>query len=436
MAHADHDWTRKTVKRIRKITEKVGREIAIMMDVKGPEIRTCPLDNPIELIKGQRVDLSTDANTFTYDDNELPVFGVNYPALIEDLSSGNTVQVDNGLLKFEVLGKTDTRIQCEVLIGGKLGSRRHINLPGVRINLPAITEKDKRDIEVGVEAGVDQFALSFVREATDIDVLREFLLSLGSETKIVAKIEDQSAISNLDEIILAADSLMVARGDLGIECPLEELPIIQKLAVKKCLEIGKSVIVATHMLESMIDNPVPTRAEVTDVSNAVYERADCIMLSGETTVGKYPLECVRVFNRIAVRMESVDGAGFAQGRILNGPRTMMLRSAKNLAEELGNVPILVFTKTGRFGEILSSLRCRGPVYAFTDNVCVLRDLVTLWGIEPFLMDFKEDPEQTILDAFKVLLDRDWVKEGQQLVVVTNVLAHGKTVDSMQLRYVD
>lgn len=436
MAHADHDWTRATVERIRRISKKVGREIAIMMDIKGPEIRTCPMEESIQLSQGQRVDLSTDANDFSYDAAGFPVLGVNYPSLIEDLSEGKEVQVDNGLLKFKIIGKTDSRVQCEVLIGGELGSRRHINLPGVKVNLPAITEKDKGDIRVGMEAEVDQFALSFVREATDIDTLREYLVSLGKQSKIIAKIEDQSAISNLDEIIQAADCLMVARGDLGIECPFEELPIIQRRAVKKCLQMGKGVIVATHMLESMIDNPVPTRAEVTDVSNAVYEQADCIMLSGETTVGKFPLECVRVFNRIALRIERSGGAGFAEGRVLKGPKTIMLRSAKILAEELGDSPILVFTKTGRLGEILSSLRCNVPIYAFTDRPAILRHMVTLWGIEPFLMEFCEDPEQTIKNAFAKLLESGWVTKGRPLVVITNVLAHDRIVDTVQLRYVD
>jgi pyruvate kinase len=437
MAHADHDWTRTTVERIRKVCQKVGREIAIMMDVKGPEIRTCPLDNPILLTKGERVDLSTDANRFRRDEQEgFPVLGVNYPSLIEDLAEGNEVQVDNGLLKFKVIGKTDSRIHCRVLIGGVLGSRRHINLPGIKVKLPAITQKDKGDIKVGVDAGVDQFALSFVREATDIDSLREYLVSIGSQSKIVAKIEDQSAISNLDEIIQAADSIMVARGDLGIECPYEELPIIQRRTIKKCLKMGKGVIVATHMLESMIENPVPTRAEVTDVSNAVYEQADCIMLSGETTIGKFPLECVRVFIRIALRIERSGGAGFAEGRVLKGPKTMMLRSAKILAEELKHTPIVVFTRTGRLGEILASLRCEVPIFAFTDRPRILRHLVTLWGIEPFIMEFDEDPEQTIQDAFKAMLEREWVKKGQPLVVITNALAHGRIVDTLQLRYVD
>jgi pyruvate kinase len=436
MAHANHEWTKSTIARIRAISQKVGREISIMMDIKGPEIRTCPMEAPIFLSKGDRVDLSTEANAFSRDEAGHAVLGVNYPSLIEDISIGNTVQVDNGLLNFEVIGKTDSRIECIVIVGGELGSRRHINLPGVKINLPAITEKDRGDVKVGMEAGVDQYALSFVREATDIDILREYMVSIGAQGKIVAKIEDQSAISNLDEIIQAADSLMVARGDLGIECPYEELPIIQRRAVKQCLRMGKGVIVATHMLESMIENPVPTRAEVTDISNAVYEQADCIMLSGETTIGKYPLECVRVFNRIALRIEASGGAGFADGRVLKGPKTMMLRSAKILAEELGDTPILVFTRTGRLGEILSSLRCEVPVYAFTDRNNILRHLVTLWGIEPFMMEFEVDPEQTIKNAFDRLLERGWVKKGQPLVVITNALAHGRVIDTLQLRYVD
>lgn len=436
MAHANHEWTKSTIQRIRVISKKLGREISVMMDVKGPEIRTCPMDEPIHLTTGDRVDLSTEANAFSRDEAGHVILGVNYPSLIDDIPVGNTIQVDNGLLNFEVLRKTASRIECVVVVGGELGSRRHINLPGVKINLPAITEKDRGDIQIGMEAGVDQYALSFVREATDIDILREYMVSIGATGKIVAKIEDQSAITNLDEIILAADSLMVARGDLGIECPYEELPIIQRRAVKQCLRMGKGVIVATHMLESMIENPVPTRAEVTDISNAVYEQADCIMLSGETTIGKYPLECVKVFNRIALRTEASGGAGFAEGRILKGPKTMMLRSAKILAEELGDAPILVFTRTGRLGEILSSLRCQVPIYAFTDRRNILRHLVTLWGIEPFMMDFDADPEQTIKDAFDRLLEREWVKKGQALVVITNALAHGRVIDTLQLRYVD
>ncbi len=435
MAHADHEWTRTITKRVREVSKKVSREIAIMMDVKGPEIRTCPMDEPIQLVEGQRLDISTHAHEYLEDDDGTPVIGVNYPSIVEDVSTGGEIQVDNGLIKLVIVGKTEDRILCKVEIPGKLGSRRHINLPGVKIRLPAITQKDKDDIKVGIECGVDQFALSFVREATDIDILRSYLAEHKSVAKIIAKIEDQSAITNIDEIIQASDGVMIARGDLGIECPFEDLPIIQRETLKSCLVMGKPVIVATHMLESMIDNPVPTRAEVSDVSLAVYDQADCIMLSGETTIGKYPLECVRVFNRIALKMEKNGGAGYAEGRILKGPKTMMLRSAKILAEELGNTPILVFTKTGRLGDILSSLRCKVPVYAFTNKIHVLRHMATTWGIEPFMLDFHDDPEITIQNAFKLLLTRGWISEGSTLVVVTNTLAHGNVIDTMQLRYI-
>lgn len=436
MAHADHEWTRTITQRIRKVSKKVSREIAIMMDVKGPEIRTCPMETPIMLKEGQTIFISTHANEYSEDEDGTPIVGVNYPSIVDDVSVGGEIQVDNGLIKLEIIGKTEDRIQCRVEIPGKLGSRRHINLPGVKIKLPAITQKDKGDIAVGIECGVDQFALSFVREATDIDILRAFLVKHKSRARIIAKIEDQSAISNIDEIIQASDGLMIARGDLGIECPFEDLPIIQRETLKSCLVMGKPVIVATHMLESMIDNPVPTRAEVSDISIAVHDQADCIMLSGETTIGKYPLECVRVFNRIALKMEKCGSAGYAEGRTLKGPKTMMLRAAKTLAEELGNTPILVFTKTGRLGDILASLRCKVPVYAFTNKIHILRHMATTWGIEPFMMDFDDDPEQTILNAFEHLLTRGWISEGSTLVVITNALAHGNVIDTMQLRYID
>lgn len=437
MAHASHDWTRDTVNRIRMISQKIGREIAIMMDIKGPEIRTCALDEPIQLKKGMRVDLSTEENCPYQDEDGLLAIGVNYTSLIEDLKKGNQVHVDNGLLKFEVIGKTDKRIQCEVLIGGELTSRRHINLPGVKVKLPAITKKDRTDVEVGTELKVDQFALSFVREATDVKILREHMNKVGSKARIIAKIEDQSAISNLEEIIEASDGIMIARGDLGIECPYEELPIIQRSTIKKCLEMGKRVIVATHMLESMIKHPVPTRAEITDVSNAVFEQADCIMLSGETTIGKYPLECVQVFERIALRIEKSGAANYAEGRRLTGPKTMLLRTAKILAEEMGDTQIVVFTKTGRFGEIMASLRCKVPIYTFTDRIEILRYLVTLWGIEPFLMDFcEEDRGKTITNAFAILKKKGWVEKGQPLVMITDIRAEDRLVDTLQIRYID
>ena len=242
---------------------------------------------------------------------------VNYDGLVNDISAGDTVLVDNGVIQMLVLEKRQNRIRCRVLTPGTLGSRRHINLPGVRVNLPPLTQKDLDDVRVGAEVNVDYVALSFARQSSDLEELRRVLQTLESKALIVAKIEDQSAVREIDEMIQAADVIMVARGDLGIECPMEELPIIQRKIVKQCIRFGKPVIVATHMLESMIENPVPTRAEISDVANAVFEQTDAIMFSGETTVGRYPVRCVEVFDRVARRIERSGGAGFASERALN-----------------------------------------------------------------------------------------------------------------------
>ena len=302
MAHAKHDWTRMVIRRIRAVSQRVGREIAIMMDIKGPEIRTGDLEAPIELKEGEIFYFTVKPGGDRENAEDVRSVNVNYKDLINDIHVGDIVLVDSGMMRFEVLEKQDAHIRCKVLTPGQLSSRRHINLPGVKINLPSFTEKDRADTLVGLAEGIDYVALSFVREASDIEALREFLRGQGSRAKIIAKIEDQSGINNLDEIIEACDALMVARGDLGIECPLEELPVIQRRAVKTCFHYGRPVIIATHMLESMISSPMPTRAEITDVANAVFEKADCVMLSGETTVGKYPYECVQILDKIARRI--------------------------------------------------------------------------------------------------------------------------------------
>jgi pyruvate kinase len=272
MAHAKHDWTRDVIRRIRAVSKRLDREVAIMMDIKGPEIRTGDLAMPIELKVGEIFDftvrpgMSPERGGGT---EEIRSVNVNYQDLVNDIKVGDTVLVDNGLLRLEVLEKNEKRIRCRVLIPGELKSRRHINLPGVKVNLPSFTEKDRGDATVGLEEGIDFLALSFVREAKDIELLRGFLTEKKSKVRIIAKIEDQTAITNLDDIVRACDALMVARGDLGIECPFEELPVIQRRAVSACLAQGRAVIVATHMLESMISQPLPTRAEITDVANAV-----------------------------------------------------------------------------------------------------------------------------------------------------------------------
>lgn len=432
MAHATHESVRESVKRIRRASQRAGRQIALLMDVKGPEIRTGNLHEPLQLKENDLIDFVL--STETEETKGIPQVSVNYPKLITDLKIGDEVLVDSGLIQMEVIEKEATHIRCKVVIPGELGSRRHINLPGIHVDLPCLTNKDKRDILVGIENDFDFFALSFVREADDINHLRRYLTDNQSRARIIAKIEDQTAIRNLESIIKTSDGLMVARGDLGIECPFEELPIIQKKAIKLCIQNFKPAIVATHMLESMISAPIPTRAEVTDVSNAVLERVDCVMLSGETTIGKYPLECIKVLNRIVLRAEQEIKSKPADSVVLDTPAEKMLRSAANLAQEIENSGLVVFTRGMRYPLLLSALRSsRIPVYAFTDDEALYRQMQLVWGIKPLFTTYTQDREESIQNALLVLKSRGWVKSGDRLVVITNVLARSKVVESIQLR---
>ena len=305
------------------------------------------------------------------------------------------------------------------------------------MNLPAFTQKDKLDSIVGIEEGVDFIALSFVREANDVEQLRLFLRERGSRALIIAKIEDQSAIDNLDEIIQATDALMVARGDLGIEVPLQELPVIQRRAVRTCLAIGRPVIIATHMLESMISQPMPTRAEITDVANAVYEQADCVMLSGETTIGKYPLECVRVLDTLSRRIEAEQATDFPEPAVFVQERMKTFRAAVVLANELPRSLILVFTRHGTNAAGIAAHRPpHAPVLAITDNVETLRHLRLVRSVEPFLLTPFGDPEETIERATAALVEIGRIRTGDKLIIVSDVQAKGRRIDSIQLRTVE
>jgi pyruvate kinase len=284
---------------------------------------------------------------------------------------------------------------------------------------------------------VDFIALSFVRERKDVEELRAILRAHNSAIRIISKIEDQEAVKNLHDLVDVSDGIMVARGDLGVECPYEELPIIQRRAVKACLRQGKPVIVATHMLESMIENPMPTRAEVTDVANAVFEQADAIMLSGETTVGKYPLGCIEVLDRIARRTERSGGAGYSDVAQLKDVREKMIRSAVVMANELEAKGILVFTRQGYMARCTSWLRPKStPIYAFTSQPLVCHQLCLQWGVTPFVIDFSHEPETTILRAEALLRDRGLVARGDQVVVITDVLARDKLINTVQMRAIE
>lgn len=434
MAHGTVEWVDEIITRIRTASHNVGRHVAIMMDVKGPEVRTGPVDSPVELNSGDRLELHT-----------LPIEAsgdgvcrvtVNYPDLPKDVDVGATVLIDSGLLRTTVLSKTDTVVVLEVLTPGTLGSRRHINLPGTQINLPALTRKDETDLRAGVAAGLDFVALSFVRQAADIVTLRNFLEELGSSPRIIAKIEDQAGVRNMAEIIRETDGVMVARGDLGIEIEYHKLPLVQTELVKACQSQGKPVIIATHLLESMIHSPIPTRAEISDVSNAIREQADAIMLSGETTTGAYPLESVEVLKNIVQSIEPSVDSGI-NGRIqLYTPKAKMLRSSVALAKELGRSGVVVFTRSGFLAYVLGAMRAKDvPIYAFTDIQSTFHQLMLPWGVEPFLMEFSDDPEQTIRNALTQLHDKGWCSPGDWQVVITNALADDKIIDTLQLRQV-
>lgn len=432
MSHATGDWVRMIVPRIREVARQTSANVAIMMDTQGPAIRTGDVAANLNLKPGDTLEFTVRGAR----SEEQYSVDVNYDGLIDDISEGDVVMVDNGNIHMKVLKKQENRIRCEVLTQGVLGSRRHINLPGVKVNLPPMTAKDFKDIAVGVEVDVDFFALSFCREKSDVEAMRAEVQRLGSSAQIIAKIEDQHAVKFVREIISSADAVMVARGDLGIECPMEELPIIQRRIVKSCIQVGRPVIVATHMLESMITNPLPTRAEITDVANAIYEQADAIMLSGETSVGKYPVQCVETFDRVARRIERSGGAGFARDAVIEGHRQKTVAAAVNLAGSFPRSKIVVFTIQGRMARNVAHLRPpHAPVFAFSPDERVVRQLALPFGIIAQRMGFHDDPAKNVFEAEAALLLKGLVESGDHLVVVTDIVEGDRRHESVQLRVI-
>jgi pyruvate kinase len=431
MSHAPHDWVRRVVRELRDAASARRRSLAILLDTQGPAIRTGDLPVALDLRPGEKFTLTVRG----HQSEELHSVDVNYENFIHDISVGDIVLVDNGGIHMKVLAKHDNKVECEVLTPGKLGSRRHINLPGVRVSLPALTSKDISDIELGLELGVDYIALSFVREAKDLQQLRKVIAPSSHKPLMIAKIEDQLAVQNFDEILREADGIMVARGDLGIECPYEELPIIQRRIVKACLHVGRPVIVATHMLESMIENPMPTRAEITDVANAVFEQADAIMLSGETTVGKYPLRCIEVFDRISQRIERSGGANFHQRAEFTSSRQQLVRSAVVLADQLKADALLVFTIRGNMARHAASCRPRySPIYAICEFPAVADALALNWGVESFVYPFDhERPERTVETVLHSLVEAGRLRFGNTVVIITAITAGDQIVDVVEMR---
>ncbi|PYL08421.1 MAG: pyruvate kinase [Verrucomicrobia bacterium] len=430
MSHATHEWVRNIVPRIRALAEAAGRPVALLLDTQGPAIRTGDLKTNLHLEPGDLVEFTLRGAK----SKERYSVDVNYDGFAADVSVGDTILVDNGLIKLVVLAKGRNRVLCKALTSAVLTSRRHINLPGVRVRLPSLTPKDLADVSLGAELGADFIALSFVREKSDIEELRKLLSQKKSKAQIVAKIEDQLAVRSIDKMIESADVIMVARGDLGIECPMEELPIIQRRIVKHCIRQGKPVVVATQLLESMITNPLPTRAEITDVANAVFEQADALMLSAETTLGRYPIDCVEVLHRVAMRIERSGGAGYAKDALLENVRQKTVASAVMLADSLPDSKLAVFTLRGRMARYTSNLRPeRAPIFAFTPSEEVYRQLTLYWGIFPVRIDFTGDADETIASAEKFLRRNKLAVRGNRMVIVSDVTMGRAMIDSIQLR---
>ncbi len=431
MSHGDHPFAAKVIKSVKTLNQKGKSPIAVLLDTQGPEIRTGDLANDLQLRKGAKITISVRDSVSVEESS----FRINYEDLLGSVNVGDRITVDNGIINLEVLGKNDTgTVDCKVIDGGLLKSKRHVNLPGIRVNLPAITKKDQADILFGIEHQVDFIALSFVREAGDVRELKSLLGNKAGKIKIISKIEDQSGMNNLSEIIDESDGIMVARGDLGVEINPAELPNIQRGIVELCAKRGKRVIVATHLLESMIVNPVPTRAEVTDVANAIYEEVDAVMLSGETTVGKHPVRCVEQLVEIAEATEAFKGLGFTDHLITDNDKQSLAVTAVQLAESLNAKGIVVITRRGFMADFVTNCHPQKVrIYAFTNVSQTRRRLVLNRNLTPYRTAFSNDPEKTLQIAFDVLKQRAGLQTQDKVVVISDVLA-GSGIEAIQIRH--
>ena len=429
MSHGDHESHMKVIKSVRTLNKKLENPIAILIDTQGPEIRTGDIKQELNLKKDDIISVVARGE----ENVECTSITVNYGDLVNDVTIGDMITVDNGLINLEVLTKEDRTMQCKVIDGGVLKSKRHVNLPGIRVNLPAITEKDKRDILFSISQEVDFIALSFVRNAEDVDQLKALLGNKVEKIKVISKIEDQEGLKNLSEILDKSDGLMVARGDLGVEIAIEKLPRVQRRIIRLCAQQGKRVIVATHMLESMIKNPIPTRAEVTDVANAVYEEADAIMLSGESAMGKYPVKCVEILSRITLSIEQSPGLQFVKDLSLENDKAEIASAAVKLAESIKAKAIIVPTRRGKMANYVTNCHPQTPIIcAFTNDSRTRRQLVLNRNVLSFRINFSEDPEKTLATAAKILITRKEFSRDDRVVVLSDVLA-GSGFDAIQIR---
>ena len=422
MSHATHKSAALVINRINKINssnDSMTSKIGILLDTQGPEIRTGDTSMPIELNVGDEVTLTVRDEI----DVETSSIKVNYKGLVHSVEVGSRISVDNGLINFKVLSKQSETLLCKVIHGGKLGSKRHLNLPGVRIDMPSITAKDIQDIEFGIKHKVDFIAASFVRTSEDLDMLHEIIERKKSSAKIIAKIENQEGLDNIDDICISSWGVMVARGDLGIETSLTDLPNIQRKIMFACAKWGKRSIVATHLLESMIEHPTPTRAEVTDVANAIYEGADALMLSGETSVGKYPIDCVQFIKSISEKTEKSKTLGYEKNLITNSDWESIAVAAKNLAESIQADGIIAVTRTGATASYISNAKPNGiPIFAFTNNKHTLKQLSLVGSSHSFYIPRLNNHQITLSKVKKVLKNYYKNKHSLKFIMLSGIFS--------------
>ena len=419
-SHGTHEEHAQVVKAAREIETRLGQPLALLQDLSGPKIRTGRVaGGEIELRDGARVDITPDESV----EGTPELISTTYDALSLDVKEGDRILLDDGNLELRVIEASRGRVQCEVVDGGPLRSNKGMNLPGVKLSVPALTEKDRRDLAFGLEQGVDYVALSFVREAADIEEIKALIRSLDHDVPVIAKIEKPEAVENLAAILEVTDGVMVARGDLGVELGTEEVPTVQKKTIAAANAAGRVVITATQMLESMIDNPRPTRAEASDVANAILDGTDAVMLSGESAVGRFPVQTVETMARIADYTEEHDVT--PPERTPCGPGSAVTRSlarvAASVADELGCKRIVAFTQSGTTAQLVSGFRPRVPVVAVTGDDHVYHRLALWWGVVPVRAETAESSDELLAIAEERLKARGLVEKGDTILILSGHL---------------
>ena len=437
MSHGDRDWHQSTLERVRQVGAELNRHIGVLMDLQGPRIRVGKLqDGQIDLPDGARCTITCEEIVGTAER-----FSTTYDLLAQDVDPGDRILLDDGLLELRVVEATGCLIRCEVVHGGTLLEHKGMNLPGVKVSAPAVSEKDAADLAFGLERGVDMIALSFVRTADDIENLRASIRAAGKDTPIISKLEKPEAIEHLERIVAASDAVMVARGDLAVETSPEEVPLLQKAIIESCAAARKPVIIATQMLDSMRENPTPTRAEASDVANAILDGADAVMLSGETAIGKYPLESVRMMRRIATAAE---GALF-RGKHLHtewmGGRERSLAeaisaAAAETAEQIGARVLIAFTQSGSTARLASKCRPSVPIIAATPLAETARRCSLYWGVVPVLVGPAASTDEQIELIDCQLQELGLLNAGEKVVITAGTpIDERGTTNMMKLHVV-